>query len=84
MYYLLFIMYLVIGFFITLTAFSWALKNGQFKDQQRARFLPLHEEDYLPPAEAVRSTRFEGYVLLGLMLFGLVACASVVIYACLA
>lgn len=41
MIYLYFILYIVAGFIITLCLLFWALKNGQFRDQQRARFLPL-------------------------------------------
>ncbi len=45
MYYFFFILYLVIGAAIGLYFFLWAIRNGQFKDQQRARFLPLTEDD---------------------------------------
>ena len=41
MAYLFFIIYIITGFIISLGIFFWALKNGQFRDQQRARFLPL-------------------------------------------
>ncbi|MBW2580942.1 MAG: cbb3-type cytochrome oxidase assembly protein CcoS, partial [Deltaproteobacteria bacterium] len=44
MYYPFFIIYLIAGLAVTLWALWWALRNGQFKDQQRARFLPLDEE----------------------------------------
>jgi cbb3-type cytochrome oxidase maturation protein len=36
-----FITYIVVGLALGLGAFAWALKSGQFKDQERARFLPL-------------------------------------------
>jgi cbb3-type cytochrome oxidase maturation protein len=35
---------MVAGLVISLVVFFWALKNGQFKDQKRARFLPLEEQ----------------------------------------
>ena len=41
MYYPYFLAYMVSGFVISLVVLFWALRNGQFKDQQRARFLPL-------------------------------------------
>lgn len=41
MVYLFFVIYMITGFIISLCIFFWALKNGQFRDQQRARFLPL-------------------------------------------
>jgi len=44
MIYLFFVLYMITGFIISLCIFLWALKNGQFQDQQRARFLPLLAE----------------------------------------
>ncbi len=44
MYYPYFISYMVAGLAISLVVFIWALNNGQFKDQQRARYLPLKDE----------------------------------------
>ena len=41
MYFPYFIAYMTIGFAISLAVFFWALNRGQFRDQQRARFLPL-------------------------------------------
>ena len=37
------------GAAITLYFFLWAVRNGQFKDQQRARFLPLTDEEETTP-----------------------------------
>ena len=48
MIYLFFVLYMITGFIISLCLFFWALKNGQFRDQQRARFLPLLEEQEEP------------------------------------
>jgi cbb3-type cytochrome oxidase maturation protein len=48
MAYLFFVIYIVTGFIISLGIFFWALKNGQFRDQKRARFLPLIEEREKP------------------------------------
>ena len=44
MIYLFFVLYMITGFIISLCIFLWALKNGQFQHQQRARFLPLLAE----------------------------------------
>ena len=41
MYYPYFITYMTLGLVISLLVFFWAMKNGQFKDQERARFLAL-------------------------------------------
>ena len=48
MIYLYFVLYMITGFIICLCFFFWALKNGQFRDQQRARFLPLLGEQEEP------------------------------------
>jgi len=45
MYYALFILYIIVATIIGAWGFCWALKKGQFRDQQRARFLPLREEE---------------------------------------
>ena len=83
MYFLYFITYMARGFAISLVAFFWALKNGQFKDQKRARFLPL--EDELEPSVAKASTfkRYEIYALLFLALAGLAASAAVLVFSLL-
>lgn len=83
MYFPYFITYIVIGFVISLVVFGWALKNGQFKDQQRARFLPLENETD-QPAKVSRFSRFETYALFFLALAGLSASAAVLIFALMA
>ena len=41
MYYPFFLTYMVTGLGIGLIVFAWAVRNGQFSDQKRARFLAL-------------------------------------------
>ena len=81
MYYLFFIIYMIIGFAITLCLFFWAVKNGQFRDQQRARFLPLLDEGDKPAVVVTRFNRYQAYVIFGLFISGLLASAAIVIYA---
>jgi cbb3-type cytochrome oxidase maturation protein len=81
MYYLFFIIYMVTGFVLTLCLFFWALKNGQFRDQQRARFLPLLDEGDRPAAAVTKFHRYQAYALFGLLISGLLASATIVIYA---
>jgi len=83
MYYSFFILYLIIGFSISLGFLFWAIKNGQFKDQQRAKFLPLLDvEDASPPTASVsRTSRYQIYLLYGLMAFVMMMSVSVLIYA---
>ncbi len=46
-YYVPWVLLVVVSLWAALAGFIWALSNGQFSDQQRARFLPLRD---LPPA----------------------------------
>jgi nitrogen fixation-related uncharacterized protein len=81
MYYPYFITYMILGFAISLVVLYWCLKTGQFSDQQRARFLPLHDGPEPSGAQASRWNRYEAYGLLFLALAGLGASIAVVIFA---
>jgi len=83
MYFPYFITYIVVGFIISLTVFIWALKNNQFKDQRRARFLPLENEKGTDAAPFHRISRYEIYGLLLLAGAGLLASAAVLVVALL-
>jgi len=71
---------MVLGFAISLVVFFWALKNGQFQDQKRARFLPLEEESETFGARISRFNRYEAYALLFLAIAGLAASAAALIF----
>jgi cbb3-type cytochrome oxidase maturation protein len=43
-YYGGFMSLVVVSLWVSLIAFVWALKSGQFSDQSRARYLPLVDE----------------------------------------
>jgi len=81
MYFPYFIAYIVIGFSISLLVFFWAVKSGQFQDQQRARFLPLRDEPDLGPVKISRFSRWEIYGLFFLAAAGLTATAAVLLFA---
>ena len=81
MYYPYFLAYIVIGLSISLLVFWWALKTGQFQDQQRARFLPLRGLADGPPVKDSRFSRIEIYSLFVLVAMGLAASAALLIYA---
>jgi len=83
MYFPYFISYITVGFAISLVVFIWALKNGQFKNQQRARFLPLTEKLDLQTAKSSRLNRLEVYALFLLAFAGLAASAATLIFALL-
>ncbi len=82
MYFPYFITYIVVGLAITLGVFFWALKNGQFRDQQRARYLPLQgdsDSTEVPPTSTI--SRIEIYGLFLLAAAGLAASAAVLVFA---
>jgi hypothetical protein len=81
MYYPYFISYILIGFMLSGVGLTWAWKNGQFKEQQRARFLPLEEGHPATVARASRLSRIETYGLLLLACTGLLASAAVLVFA---
>jgi cbb3-type cytochrome oxidase maturation protein len=83
MYYPYFITYMILGFAISLLVFFWALKNGQFRDQARARFLPLQHEPPPMATKVSRLNRYEVYALLFLVVAGLVASIAVLAFALL-
>jgi cbb3-type cytochrome oxidase maturation protein len=72
---------MLIGLVISFLVFLWALNNGQFKDQKRARFLPLQNEEKIRPRHVSRVNRIELYALAILATTGLMACAAVLVFA---
>jgi nitrogen fixation-related uncharacterized protein len=81
MYFPYFITYMAIGFGISLAVFLWALERGQFRDQRRARFLPLEGAPAAEPAKLSRKGLIETGGLFALACCGLAASASVIIFA---
>jgi cbb3-type cytochrome oxidase maturation protein len=80
MYFPYFVSYMAAGLIISILVFLWALKSGQFKDQQRARFLPLYGEVEEEPARKSKSGRLGAYVLLFIVGSGLLASAVFVLF----
>jgi len=83
MYFPYFMAYMTAGFTLSLVVFLWALRNGQFSDQQRARYLPLDDQTDLAPAPVSRMNRLEGYALLGLACLGLATTGAVLVFSLL-
>ncbi len=81
MYYPYFIAYMAAGFIISLVVFFWALNNGQFKDQQRARFLPLQNDLQPMPAKIPRFVRIQTLALFTLVCLCLASAVTVVIFS---
>ena len=83
MYYPYFIVYMLVGFVISVLVFFWALGSGQFRDQERARFLPLEQGEESRTLKISRAGRYEAYALGLLVALGLLATGSVLIFAIL-
>jgi len=81
MYYPYFIAYMAAGFIISLVVFFWALNNGQFRDQQRARFLPLQNDLQTQPVKVPRFARLQTVALFTLVCLCLASAAAVVIFS---
>lgn len=81
MYYPYFIAYMAAGFIISLVVFFWALNSGQFKDQQRARFLPLQNDLKSKPTKIPRFARIQTFALLTLVCLCLASALAVVIFS---
>ncbi len=81
MYYPYFIAYMSAGFVISLVVFFWALNNGQFKDQQRARFIPLEVEPNRKAVTASRFARIETIAIFSLVCLCLMCSVAIIIFA---
>lgn len=77
-----FTLYILVGIVISLLVGIWAVKNGQFKDQQRARFLALEDEPDTD-GETTGVSPYEIYALWVLALVGLLISGAVLIFSLL-
>ena len=80
MYYPFFLAYILTGVFIGSVVFFWALKTGQFSDQQRARFLALEDVGSHAKQTSLRG-RYEFYFIFSLALAAILASFALVGYA---
>jgi cbb3-type cytochrome oxidase maturation protein len=69
-YYFPWILLMAASLLASLALFIWALKRGQFSDQDRARYLPLRHELSLPKVKDPAGLSLEVYVLLGTLAVG--------------
>jgi len=82
MYYPFFLTYILTGVIIGLVVFVWALKNGQFSDQQRARFLALEDDSPVAVKKAGKS-KYELYFIFFLIVAGIAGSFVLIAYALL-
>ena len=81
MYYPYYIAYMVAGFVVSILVFIWALNNGQFKDQQRARFIPLESDLQTEPVKTSRFARIQTIALFALVCICLSCSVAVITFA---
>ena len=72
-YYLLWAMLIAISLLASVGTFLFAHRNGQFKDQDRARFLPLRGEEGPAPPEKGPWLRPHVLVMPAILLVGVSA-----------
>jgi cbb3-type cytochrome oxidase maturation protein len=82
MYYPYFLTYILTGLIIGLVVFVWALKNGQFSEQQRARFLALEEETQVAAKNGSKE-KYQVYGLFFLAGIGIISSFAIIAYALL-
>ena len=82
-YYLLWAALIAASLSVSLGGFLWAHRHGQFKDQDRARFLPLRGE--AAPVRPARGpgARRETMVMFGIIATGISAILTVLVIATL-
>lgn len=83
MYFPYFLAYMAIGFGISLAVFFWALNNGQFRDQERARYLPLESSSGPEIQKLTFAARVQTVLLVALACSGLAASITAVVYVLL-
>jgi nitrogen fixation-related uncharacterized protein len=83
MYYPYFITYMLSGLVLSILVLIWALRNRQFRDQQRARYLPLVGEAEARPVEISRTYRIQAYILIVLAGLGVLAMAATLVFSLL-
>jgi len=83
MYYAFFTAYIIVGIALSAPVLYWAVKNGQFRDQQRARYLPLEERPEGSSTRAEKAPRLELYALGFLASAGLLTSGIVLVLALL-
>jgi cbb3-type cytochrome oxidase maturation protein len=78
MYYYGWTILVSISLWVSLLAFVWAVRSGQFSNQGRARFLPLAEGYPTSPSPHGRKRALEGYALLVIAALGTMAFLSAI------
>ena len=83
-YYVGWLYLVVVSLLVSLAAFIWGLRSGQFSDQDRARYLPLGEDLLSRPIlvagrrkQKAHATALLVIVAIGLIVFGVALFLSI-------
>jgi hypothetical protein len=81
MYYPFFAVYIIVGCVVSLVVVSWAIRSGQFRDQQRARFLPLEVEPEGETPTPTGASSYEIYALGFIAAAGLLTSGALLVFS---
>jgi cbb3-type cytochrome oxidase maturation protein len=70
-YYLFWAILILASLWASLGGFLWAHRHGQFKDQERARFMALRDEADAPASVKAEDARHEAIVMIGILAVGI-------------
>ena len=72
LYYLLWSLLIAVSLYISLTGFFWALRHGQFNEQERARYLPFRGEQgpVVPGDKKGKKDAREVCIMVGIIFLG--------------
>jgi len=82
-YYYLWALLIAVSIWVSVGGFLWAHRHGQFRDQDRARFLPLRGEALAPTGGKGSGSRREALVMAGIIAAGISAILTVLVMAVL-
>ena len=79
MYLSAWVLLVVISIMISLAAFLWGARTGQFSNPERSRYLPLNNEFLPPPVKDPSKRTKEVYALMLIGVMGLMVLLSAII-----
>ncbi|NNL42036.1 MAG: hypothetical protein HKO79_06040 [Desulfobacterales bacterium] len=80
MYYPFFLTYILTGLIIAIIVFAWAIKNDQFSEQQRARYLALENKNRDTRCSS-KKNKLEMVAIIALVIAGICSSFALVGYA---
>ncbi len=80
-YYFFWTLLIVASLWVSLGGFLWAYRRGQFRDQERARFMALRDEAAMQAPAGAGGARHEAFVVIGILAIGISAVITVLVIA---